>query len=164
MFLGNLEKEERTFLKQSPSLAFRSILRNDCSLRTGAGKSEPWTFLPNCPSTENPPGDWRTSSIIHDSMNNSEELELLTSERGVSPEGARCKELCTKSSATSGLGVCPATGCPFKPTPLASTRSSGHLDMRQGMREPSQPPGNNDLEGKWKMQVIPENCSVEGSR
>lgn len=78
-------------------------------------------------------------------MNDSEELELLISERGVSPEGARCKELCTKSSATSGLGICPATGCPFKPTPLASTRSSSHLDMRQGVREPSQPPGNNDL-------------------
>lgn len=36
------------------------------------------------------------------------------------------------------------------------------MDRRQDVRAPSQPPGNNDLEGKWKIAVIPEICPVEG--
>lgn len=34
------------------------------------------------------------------------------------------------------------------------------MGVGQDVREPSQPPGNNDLEGKWKMTVIPERCSA----
>lgn len=62
------------------------------------------------------------------------------------PEGAACKPQVVHSDSP----------------PLASTRSSCCTDMRQDVREPSQPPGNNDLEGKWKIAIIPDNCSVEG--
>lgn len=54
--------------------------------------------------------------------------------------------------------VCRATGRLLRLTPPASTWNPRHMGVGQDVREPSQPPGNNDLEGKWKMTVIPERC------
>lgn len=57
--------------------------------------------------------------------------------------------------------VCGATGL-LRLTPPASTWNPRHMGVGQDVREPSQPPGNNDLEGKWKMTVIPERRSEHG--
>lgn len=94
-----------------------------------------------------------------DSMKNSKELELLKSERGCHKKERGAKIFPQSvQPPVDWASVLPQV----VHVTLASTQSSSHMDRRQDVRAPSQPPGNNDLEGKWKIAVIPENCPVEG--